>query len=577
MNQAPLLLISLSVGSAMLLAGGVLWVMAGRVTPPPLDEEPRPKGILGAFIALTMAWVGSLSQCLLAFLIFGVSLDMSRYKDNMASVLLVAGFVNSLIVGLMTLNLMRRGFVPRPESTPRRRPFLIAYSTVTALSLATYATCFWMAFLSNYYPFLNEDSTALLFASIAAFVVGWTAVAYQEQRKTTTLVGYVPLYRRTSLLLRIAAIILIIWGVICWGWLVIIPGIIWVLVIWSSLAARNRAAELTTLWTLSISSESGPLQGPQVWQHMSRVQGPAQRRLKRLAAVLGDGEPLDLALQRCRIIPRSCSMEVQAALDADRLSEALRSAAARETKRFAQGPDVTEAFSISYFALIVNVAMFIVGFLMYFIIPKFKKIFEDFGTELPQLTMLLIRISDAFVNYWYLFMPILIPATFFAFRCDMQARFYGWRAVFERLFGSTWPRLRSPDLLRGLAWGIRGGRPLVESFAAMTLGQATLTTRQRIRHVAEQVRNGEDPWVVLTQHGWLNTAECEALQRAQSVGNLPWVLDTLADADEQRWDRKMSYRLQFVRPALITVLGLAVAFIAIAMFMPLVKLLNDLS
>lgn len=578
MNRAPLLLISLIVGSALLLAGGVLWVLAGRITPrADLDESPQQTGSIGRWLALAMAWVASLSQCLLACLMFSVSLDMSAYKDKLAATLLVAGFINSIIVGLLTLFRLRPGQSgDGAEPATGRRPFLMAYSVVSALTFVANATLFWLAFIGNR-PFLNEDSAALLTASIAAFIVGWTAVAYGELPKSTATNGYVPLYRRTGFLLRGTAIFLMVWGVIFWSWLFVVPGGLWLLVVWTTLAARNRAGELTSVWTLAIASQSGQLQGPQIWQHMSRVQGPSQRRLKRLALVLGDGEPLDLAFQRCRILPRNCSMEVQAALDADRLSEALHAAAKRETRRFAQGPEVTEAFSISYFALIINVIIFIVGFLMYYIIPKFKKIFEDFGTELPHLTILLIRISDGFVNYWYLFFPFLLPLSFFAVWADMQARFYGWRSIFEQFLGSYWPRLRSPDVLRGLAWGIRGGRPLAESFAAMTLGQATLTTRHRLRHVAEQVRQGEDAWDVLAEHGWVNAAEREALQRAQAVGNLPWVLEALADAEEQRWERRMAYRLQFLRPAFIITLGLIVAFIAIAFFMPLVKLLNDLS
>lgn len=578
MNSAPLLLISLCVGSALLIAGGILWIMAGRVVPLAEPATPRPRrSRMAVLIALAMAVVGSFSQAWLGFQLFAVSLDTSAYRDALAVVLLIVGVINTLTVGLMLLRQLRiDGAASEAAPIYGRRLFLMFYSIISTLALLVIMAMFGEAFAYNR-PFLNSDSQGLLFAAIGAFVVGWVAVAYAELPRAPALSGVGTGSRRSPLIMRGMAVFLMAWGVFCWSWFGFIPGVIGVLVIWSTLAARSRAGELTALWTLSIASRSRKLHGPHIWQHMSRVQGPTQRRLKRLAMLLGDGEPLDLALQRCRILPRGCSMEIQAALDADQLSEALRSAAARETKRFAQGPEVTEAFSISYLALIINVMIFITGFVMYYIMPKFKKIFEDFGTELPWLTIQLIHVSDAFVNYWFLFMPWLLPASFFALWCDMQARFYGWRALFERLVGSYWPRLRSPDLLRGLAWGIRGDRPLSETFSAMTLGQATLTTRQRLRQAAEQVRQGEDPWQVLLEHGWLNNAECEALQRAQTVGNLPWVLEALAEADEQRWERKMSYRLQFLRPILITVMGLMVAFIVIALFMPLVKLLNDLS
>ena len=55
-----------------------------------------------------------------------------------------------------------------------------------------------------------------------------------------------------------------------------------------------------------------------------------------------------------------------------------------------------------YPCAVITVATLIVGFIMYYIIPKFKKIFDDFGTELPGMTVALIGFSDAVVNYWYL-------------------------------------------------------------------------------------------------------------------------------------------------------------------------------
>ena len=378
-------------------------------------------------------------------------------------------------------------------------------------------------------------------------------------------------------LMRMGAVVVVVGGLVCWGALGFFAGLLWIAILWSTFAAQSRAGELTALWTLAIASRSGRPLGREMWHQMECLQGPARRRLKRLALLLGDGEPLDQALQRCRILPRSCSMELQAALDAGALSEALQQAAARETQRFSQGPQLTESFSISYIAVIVDVMLLIVGFLMYWIIPKFKKIFYDFGTELPTLTIWLIGISDSLAKYGFPFLIMLLPLSAFAVWCDTHARYYGWRSVFERCIGTWWPRFRIPDIWRGLAWGIRQERPLAETFAAMTLGQTSAPLRRQLRQVAEQMRQGISPWETLAERQWITRTEAEALTRAESVGNLPWVLETLAEAEEQRWERRFQYAIQIVRPMLIVAIGLVVALIATAFFLPLVKLVNDLS
>ncbi len=63
-----------------------------------------------------------------------------------------------------------------------------------------------------------------------------------------------------------------------------------------------------------------------------------------------------------------------------------------------------------YPVAVITVATGIVGFIMYWIIPKFKKIFQDFGIELPGITISLIQVSDWVVNYFYLIpaIPIVI-------------------------------------------------------------------------------------------------------------------------------------------------------------------------
>ncbi len=579
MSPSAYLLISLAVGSLLLLAGGVLWVVSNRIVPssdPIL--APHRTAIVGNLFTVVAAWICSGWQIIVALVLFSFFELRAQSPDLAAIALLISGLATIVIDVLLTIDWLRPAVVrdPDDEAPRRRRSYVRAYSAVLIPALIAMAVgSMWTMFFSDWGSSF-ESVVALLFG-VASLVAGWCVVAFSTTSRTVPMVAYDSPEQNLQVVIRFVAIVLIILGAFCWSWLGIIPGGLWLLVIWSTLAARNRAAELTALWTLAIASRSQRPLGPELWHHMDRVTGPAQRRLKLLAALLGDGEPLDLALQRSRVLPRNGSMEIQAALDANQVSAALKSAAARETLRFSQGPVVAETFSISYFAVIIDAMFFIVGFLMYYIIPKFKKIFEDFGTELPEMTITLIRISDGFASCGAPLILMLAPASIFAVWCDMHARFYGWRSLFERFCGSWVPRLRVPDILRGLAWGVRGERPVAESFSAMTLGRADYRMREQLRRIAEQVRNGVSPWDALAELRWITATEAEALQRAEAIGNLPWVLDTLADAEERRWEYRLNRYVQYLRPLLIFLLGLTVAFIAIAFFLPLVKLVNDLS
>ncbi len=66
---------------------------------------------------------------------------------------------------------------------------------------------------------------------------------------------------------------------------------------------------------------------------------------------------------------------------------------------------------------------------LYFVVPRFKRLFEDFGTELPAMTKWVIGISDLTVNYWYILLFLLLVATaidvlaFVAFHRHPENRF----------------------------------------------------------------------------------------------------------------------------------------------------------
>ena len=81
----------------------------------------------------------------------------------------------------------------------------------------------------------------------------------------------------------------------------------------------------------------------------------------------------------------------------------------------------------------------------------------------------------------------------------------------------------------------------------------------------------------MAQEKLLNQREAALLRSAQRAGNLPWALEALGTRFEQRWQFRLMFWMEFVRPAVLIVLGLIVAVFDLAFFLPLVKLINDLS
>ena len=342
--------------------------------------------------------------------------------------------------------------------------------------------------------------------------------------------------------------------------------------------AKNRSRQIELIWMLAIAVRSGRLLADEIESYAQGTWGRRHRQLIEMAQRLRDGVPItELAVPQ-GLLPRSAGMLIAAGISSASLPETLRSTAVRMTQELFEEDESSNASgALIYPATIVPVTLLIVGFLMYYIIPKFKKIFDDFGTELPQATVLLISISDAIINFWYVFgIPLFyIPVGVFVF--VTMAEYHGWRVMLQSLLGRWFIRWYSPDVMRSLAQTIEQGVRLDEALVAIAQYPGPLRLRNRIAWSIDRLRSGDPAWQTLQTAGLLRHYETIVLETAEKTGNLPWALETLATNLERRSAFRVQVILEILRPVLLITVALVVGFIAFAMFMPLIKLMNDFS
>ena len=341
--------------------------------------------------------------------------------------------------------------------------------------------------------------------------------------------------------------------------------------------SRRRAQEAELLWMLATSVVSHRNLADDVEAYARGSWGKRHQLLVELASRLREGMPRSELAVPQGLLSRTATLEIQAGLQSGKLAEALRSAAIKHTRQLTEGSHSLNAHAaLTYPAAVLMVMVLILGFLMYYIIPKFKKIFDDFGTELPGTTVTLIHGSDAFVNYWYLAWPIIF-LTGGAVVVVAMAHYYGWRELWQRWAGRWMVRPHTSDVLRSLASTVAMNAPLDRGLDPFVTSSGPILLQRRAAAVRLALSQGEPCWELLAHEGFLKPKEVTLIEAAQRAGNLPWALDTLADSLDRRWLFRLATIMELLRPVAILFLGAIVGFVAIAMFMPLVKLLNDLS
>ncbi len=233
-----------------------------------------------------------------------------------------------------------------------------------------------------------------------------------------------------------------------------------------------------------------------------------------------------------------------------------------------------------YPCAVITVATLIVGFIMYYIIPKFKKIFDDFGTTLPTMTVLLINISNAVVNYWYLgpaipfalwlMVKIIKKNKTGAYVCD-------WIALRIPLLGLIFRKSIVARTCRTLGTLIASGVPILEALSITRDTAGNTVFYKAYEHIIAAIREGETMAVPLRETRTVDEIVVNMVDVGEETGALDTMLYKVADVFDEEVGVLVEGLVNLLEPLMVVTLGMIVGFIVIALFMPLIKLLNDLS
>ncbi len=233
-----------------------------------------------------------------------------------------------------------------------------------------------------------------------------------------------------------------------------------------------------------------------------------------------------------------------------------------------------------YPAAVITVAIAIVSGIMIFIIPKFKKIFLGFDVELPDITIMLLNASDWFATYWWVL--ILAPVAFVLMiklikKNKTGAFVIDWIALKIPLMGKILQKSTIARTMRTLGTLIASGVPILE---ALTIARDTAGNnvfKRAFDNIHSAIREGESIAVPLREARIVDDMVVNMVDVGEETGALDTMMYKVAEVYDEEVAVAVDGLISMLEPIMVVVLGLIVGFIVIALFMPLVKLLNELS
>lgn len=228
-----------------------------------------------------------------------------------------------------------------------------------------------------------------------------------------------------------------------------------------------------------------------------------------------------------------------------------------------------------YPLLLTFAAVAVVFFLILFVVPRFTEIYADANAQLPMITRLLIEISVFSGRYWYLVVLAVLSAVVGLRTLAQSLR---GRLLIDRLILRVpfWGGLKIDYALAGfnqtLATVLESGTPLVP---AMKMSRGTLNNahlESAMTQAVTQVEEGTALTDALRHTGFFPLLALRMVRVGESSGSLVDMLNNIADYYEAEVERKLTRLSTMIEPVLMMTMGLLIAFIIVAMYVPIFEL-----
>jgi len=240
--------------------------------------------------------------------------------------------------------------------------------------------------------------------------------------------------------------------------------------------------------------------------------------------------------------------------------------------------------ALVYPIVVIAFATAIVSGIMIKVIPKFKDIFNDFGVQLPGVTTALIGISDWFITGkppgWavVLFGPVVLILLFKLVRSSKGGRYVTDVVALKMpLFGTLLQKSSVSRFTRTLGTLISAGVPILEAINITRDTSGNEVYARAMQKVHDSIREGETFANPLRAAKVCDSIVVNMIDVGEETGELDKMLLKVADNYDEEIDVAVASLVSLLEPVMVVVLGGIVGFIVIALFMPLVKLIESVS
>jgi len=231
--------------------------------------------------------------------------------------------------------------------------------------------------------------------------------------------------------------------------------------------------------------------------------------------------------------------------------------------------------SLIYPAFLVLMVIGLFIFLITFVVPRFAQLYDQLGTKLPALTLLLLQIGQDAQKYGLYVAPVLALMVYGIMR---WAKTDGGANTIDRVrisfpvVGGVWVKYQVGLFSRTLSTLLTGGLPLVPSLETAARSIDSRQIAKAVYSSVETVREGKGLAVSLQKTKVFPELSIEMIEVGESTGALPQMLNSVAEFFEEDVQTSLAAIMSLIEPIILIVMGVVVVIILIALYLPILSL-----
>jgi type IV pilus assembly protein PilC len=231
--------------------------------------------------------------------------------------------------------------------------------------------------------------------------------------------------------------------------------------------------------------------------------------------------------------------------------------------------------ALMYPAILLLLAAVVIGIIVFRLVPAFSDFYGSFGSELPAATLAIVSVSNFARDHWLLLLVVVAGGSWGISRWLRQP---GQRRRLDRgllslpFIGEITRKFATSQMARTLATLLGGGIPLVQALDVSARSVSNQHVARELETLSQSVREGQSLAATMRERGVFPNVAVKMTEVGEATGALQEMLNSVADFYDEELETNLERFVTIVEPALLIIMGVVIAGLLLALYLPLFQL-----